>query len=88
MKKFSCCRENCIPAYEKYTCAIELAKGQGFLYLHALANERVGYHFLALGQKTEAEPFFRTACSVYDEWGGKAKVHQLQAELDEIYRSM
>jgi hypothetical protein len=75
-------------AYDKYTCAIENAKGQGFLYIHALANERVGHHFLALGQKTEAKPFFRTACSVYDEWGGKAKVHQLEAELDEIYRSI
>jgi histidine kinase len=73
-------------AYGKFTCAIELAEGRGFLYLHALANERVGHHFLALGQKTEAKPFFRAACSVYDEWGAKAKVRQLEAELDGIYQ--
>ena len=75
-------------AYSKYTCAIAIAKDSGNVYLHALANERVGHHFLSLRQKETAESFFRRACLVYGEWGGKAKVRHLEAELELIFPSM
>jgi predicted ATPase len=74
-------------AYEKYTCAIALAADSKFLMMHALANERAARHLMAIGSVAQAEPFFRKACLSYDEWGGKAKLERLQAEVESIYRS-
>jgi hypothetical protein len=72
-------------AYEKYTCAIAMTAHSGFLMMDALANERAARHLLAIDEVLDAEPYFRRACSSYDEWGGKAKLVRLQAEVDSIY---
>jgi tetratricopeptide (TPR) repeat protein len=72
-------------AYEKYTCAIALAKDAGFLYMHSLASERCGRHLYALGQKESARPFFEEACQVLDEWGGTAKRLHLQEEMESMF---
>ena len=74
-------------AYEKYVCSIALAIDSGFLYVQALAYERAARHFLALGQKARAEPFFQKACQGNEEWKGMAKLRKLQAELELIYPS-
>ena len=74
-------------AYEKYISSIALAKDSTFLYTQALGNEQVCRHFLALGQKQRSEPYFHKACQLYSDWGGRAKVLLLKAELDRIYSS-
>jgi hypothetical protein len=72
-------------AFEKYTCAIALAKDNGFLVNHALANERTARFFVARGKLSDAAHYFRQACLLYDEWGGKAKVERLRSELVSLY---
>jgi predicted ATPase len=72
-------------AYEKYVCAIAMTAHSGFRMMDALANERAARHLLAVGEVLDAEPYFRRACSSYDDWGGKAKLVRLQAEVDSIY---
>jgi len=70
-----------VKAYEKYLCAIAMAKHAGFQYEHALANECAGRHFIELGQMQAAQSLFEQACQVYGEWGAKAKVLHLQKEM-------
>jgi predicted ATPase len=82
----SVCGQNA-KAYEKYTCAIAMTAHSGFLMMDALANERAARHLLAIDEVSDAEPYFRRACSSYDELGGKAKLVRLQAEVDSIYRA-
>jgi predicted ATPase len=82
----SVCGQNA-KAYEKYTCAIAMTAHSGFLMMDALANERAARHLLAIDEVLDAEPYFRRACSSYGEWGGKAKLVRLQAEVDSIYRA-
>ena len=72
-------------AFEKYTGAITLAKENGFLFNHALANERTARFFVARGKLSDAAHYFRQACLLYDEWGGKAKVERLRTEVDSLY---
>jgi hypothetical protein len=72
-------------AFEKFTCAIALAKENGFLFDHALANERTARFFVARGKLSDAAHYFRQACLLYGEWGGKAKVERLRSELDSLY---
>jgi len=75
-------------AYEKYTCSIALAKDSGFLFMHAFANEHAGRHLYQLGDLHAAAPYFRKACSSYEEWGGKAKYKQLLAEVERMYETI
>jgi hypothetical protein len=72
-------------AFEKFTCAIALAKENGFLFNHALANERTARFFVARHKLSDAAHYFRQACLLYDEWGAKAKVERLRAEVDFLY---
>jgi hypothetical protein len=72
-------------AFEKYTGAIALAKENCFLFNQALANERTARFFVARGKLSDAAHYFRQACLLYDEWGGKAKVERLRAEVDSLY---
>ena len=69
-----------------YICAIALARESSFLFDHALANERTGRHMYKNGELSAAEPYFRAACSSYDEWGAKAKLAQLTEEVKALYR--
>jgi len=74
-----------VKAYEKYLCAIAMAKHAGFPYEHALANECAGRHLCELGQMQAARSLFEQACQVYDEWGAKAKVLYLQQEMVSLF---
>lgn len=80
----SVCGQNA-KAYEKYVSAIAMTAHSGFLMMDALANERAARHLLGIGDVLDAEPYFRRACSSYEEWGGKAKLVRLQAEVESIY---
>lgn len=71
-------------AFEKYMCAIALAKENRFLLIEALANERTARFFVSRGKLVDAAPFFHRACSVYEVWGGHAKADRLRAEVDTL----
>ena len=72
-------------AYSHYVCAIAMAKDSGFLQSTALACERTALHLYGIGKKADARPFFDQSCQYYQEWGGKAKLEQLQKEMDILY---
>jgi histidine kinase len=72
-------------AFEKYTGAIGLAMAYRFLHIEALANERCARFFVDRGKLPDASPYFRRAIVLYDEWGGKAKVDRLHAEMESLY---
>ena len=72
-------------AYEKFTCAIALAKDAGNLHIQAIAEERLGYHLLRLDQKESAEASLRRAIQLYDEWQGRAKARSLEKKVNSIF---
>lgn len=72
-------------AFEKYVCAIALAKDNRLLFIEALANERCAKFLVARGKLSDAELYFRHALALYDEWGGKAKVDSLRADVESLY---
>jgi hypothetical protein len=71
-------------AHAKYTAAISLSREGGYILQHALANERAGKYFLRRGEKDLAHSYLKEALSVYEKWGGNAKVEHLQ---NEVFRS-
>jgi hypothetical protein len=75
-------------AYEKFCCAIALAKENKFLFNQALANERAARFFLSVQKESEAMRFFVEARACYSEWGAKAKVDCLQTEITRLADSM
>jgi len=69
-------------ASEKYRAAILLSRESKFLFQEGLANELFGKHYLYQGKKASAVPFLQAACQLYGEWGGVAKLKQLQEEME------
>lgn len=72
-------------AYENFICAIALAKDGGNLYIQAHATERLGYHFLRVGETESAEASLRRAIELYDEWQGRAKARALENKVNSIF---
>lgn len=66
-------------ATKNYICSIALARESGFLFDHALANERAGRHLCKIGESSVS--YFRAACTSYEEWGGSAKSERLLKEV-------
>jgi hypothetical protein len=69
-------------AYSKYTCAIALSREGGLIMQTALANERAGKYMLERGDKDSAAFHIREAISLYERWGGTAKVKHLKQEMN------
>jgi len=74
-------------AYEKYTCAIALAKDAGILWMIAMAHECLGHHFYRNGQIEKSRAAFDTACDFYNEWGGKAKAAHVKRKIVSLFAS-
>lgn len=73
-------------AMEKYICAITMSKENRSLFVHALANERVGrFCFHTLKRRHDATNYFTQALLAYQEWNGTRKVAHLRAELFDMY---
>lgn len=67
-------------AREDYERAIEGAKKNGFLHEEAIAYERAGEFYLAIGREEIGRLYLRNAHHCYSQWGAAAKVKDLEAE--------
>lgn len=68
-------------ALTHYDAAIEGARTNGFLRDEATALERAARHLLAQGKARSAEGYLRGAHGVYNRWGAKRKVAQLEEQF-------
>lgn len=68
--------------YSKYKCAIALSRESGFVMLTALACERTCKYLLQNDSEEDARPYYLQALSLYEKWGGAAKVAHLKNELE------
>ncbi|MET0119555.1 MAG: diguanylate cyclase [Candidatus Thiodiazotropha sp. 6PLUC9] len=67
-------------ALELYDAAIDAAQKSGFLHDEATACEWAAKHLLALGRRRAAEGYLRSAHHLYDRWGARRKVTQLEEQ--------
>lgn len=68
-------------ALDYYDAAIDAARNNGFLRDEAVAFERAARHLLAQGKKRSAEGYLRGAHGIFNRWGAKRKVEQLEQEF-------
>jgi len=61
-----------------YANAINQAKQNGFIHEEALSNELIGNFLLSIGLEKIASPYLRDAYYLYERWGAKAKLKQMQ----------
>lgn len=71
-------------AMELYDRAIQGAREQGFVHEEAIAYERAGEFYLAIGRGEIAQLYLRNAHHCYIRWGAKAKVKQMELEYPEL----
>lgn len=69
---------------ELYDRAIQGAREQGFVHEEAIAYERAGEFYLAIGRGEIAQLYLRNAHHCYIRWGAKAKVKQMELEYPEL----
>ena len=72
--------ENHWQAQELYDKAIQGAKKSEFIHEEAIAYERAGEFYLALGREEFGKLYLRNAYHCYSRWGAKTKVKQLEKE--------
>ena len=65
-------------ALEKYLCAIAMAKANNFVHIAGVANERLGFHCLHLGQKKKAIEYWHEAQDCFRKWKARALVNRLE----------
>ena len=75
-------------AVKNYEEAISLSKKYGILCDEAICCERAGMFFLNSGSTTTASQMLLKACRCYNDWGAKAKVHQLTNRYPDIFAHM
>lgn len=68
-------------ALAHYDAAIDGARASGFLRDEAAAFERAARLLLSLGRERSAEGYLRGAHGVYNRWGARRKVEQLEEEF-------
>ncbi|PAX54339.1 protein kinase domain-containing protein [Brunnivagina elsteri] len=73
-------------AMEFYDLAISGALENGYIQDTALANERAGEFYLALGKSKIAPAYIWEAYNSYMRWGAKAKIHQLEKQYSQIIK--
>ena len=71
-------------AADAYDRAIAAARDAGHLGEEALACERAGRFFRALGRYAIARVYLREARYAYERWGAGGKVRQLDAEMPDL----
>ena len=70
----------------KFQESILLAGRRGLTHLQALAAERLALYMEETGDNVEALYRYEQAVQLYEEWGAKAKVGQLQPKIDVMDR--
>jgi predicted ATPase/class 3 adenylate cyclase len=74
----------CEAALRLYEQAIDAAHASEFCRDEAMANELAARHLLAAGRRKAAEGYVRAARHLYERWGARRKVAQLEREFAEI----
>lgn len=72
-------------ALSLYDAAADAARQSEFLRDEAVANELAGRHLLALGRRKAAEGYLRAAASLFERWGARRKVSELEAEHPRVF---
>ncbi len=75
------------PALCLYDQAMEAARRYEFRRDEAMANELTARHLLAADRRKAAEGYLRAARNLYEGWGARRKVAQLEEEFPQILRS-
>ena len=73
-----------IEAMRLYDRAAEEATGASFIPIDALANERAGRFWLALGKRDFAKDYLERAYARYARWGARSKLDRLTEEFPEL----
>ncbi len=74
------------PAMRLYEQAIDAAHTSEFRRDEAMANEMAARHLLAAGRRKAAEGYLHAAWHLYDRWGARRKVEQLEDEFPQLLR--
>lgn len=74
-------RGNHVNALTFYRSAILHCREGRFTVVEALANESLGRYFLERKDQASALPHMRAACTLYEYWGGTAKVQHFKDEF-------
>jgi predicted ATPase/signal transduction histidine kinase len=77
-----------LPALDLYEDAIRSAGEQGFVHLHALANELAARMWISQGKPRLALPYLTEAVAGWRAWGARRKLRLLELEFPELLREM
>ena len=72
------------PALHLYERAMDTARANEFRRDEAMTNELAARHLFGAGRRKAAEGYLRAAWHLYDQWGARRKVEQLQEEFSEL----
>ncbi|MCA9699256.1 MAG: GAF domain-containing protein, partial [Myxococcales bacterium] len=75
-------------ALDLYERAITSAGEQGFVHIHALANELAARMWLNRGHRRLALPYLAAALASYRSWGARRRIRQLEVEFPELFREI
>jgi hypothetical protein len=79
--------DGCIePAMRLYERAMDAAHANEFRRDEAMANEMAARHLLGAGRRKAAEGYLHAAWHLYDRWGARRKVEQLEDEFPQLLR--
>ena len=74
------------PALRLYEQAMDAARASEFHRDEAMANELAARHLLAAERRKAAEGYLRAARHLYERWGARRKVEQLDEEFAQLLR--
>ena len=77
--------ESAVRLYEQ---AMDAAHASEFRRDEAMANELAARHLLGAGRRKAAEGYLRAAWHLYDQWGARRKVEQLEEEFPQLLQSV
>jgi class 3 adenylate cyclase/tetratricopeptide (TPR) repeat protein len=69
------------PAIRLYEQAMEAASSNEFRRDEAMINELAARHLFGAGRRKAAEGYLRAAWHLYDRWGARRKIEQLEEEF-------
>ncbi len=77
-----------LSALDLYEQAIAAASAQGFVHVHALANELAARMWIDRGKRRLALPYLAEAVSGWRAWGARRKLRLLEHEFPELMREL
>ncbi len=77
-----------LAALDLYEQAIQAAGEQGFVHVHALANELAARMWVAQGNLRLAQPYLSEAVASWRTWGARRKLRLLELEFPALVRDL